>query len=140
MAGPKNSTHGVMGVADSNVYLRLLLGDVASQSERAIDWLSRQPESSVLVVDAVLVEVLFLLESKRAYGLKRADFMPELMRLLSGLPWYMHPLTAAALERFTASRLDFVDCLLLAMHEMGGTSEVATFDKALLKALGNTVV
>ena len=137
MAGPKAS---LPSVADSNFYLRLLTGDTPEQSSRAVAWLRSQPEASVLVLDTVLVEVLFLLESNRAYGIKRADFLPELLLLIRSLQWRVSPLTALALEHFAATKLDYVDCLLLAMRESGQVTAVATFDKGLQKALGQSVL
>jgi predicted nucleic-acid-binding protein len=122
-----------LSVADSNVYLRLLLGDVPAQSDKALNWLAKQPDASVLVSDAVLVEVLFLLESKRAYGLKRSDFLPRLLKLLHAAPWRVLPLTEVALELFAGSKLDYVDCLLWVMKDTDVVAEVMTFDKALQK-------
>src|SRR5258706_5658059 len=112
MTGPKPN---LPSVADSNFYLRLLTGDTPEHSTRAIAWLRGQPEASILVLDAVLVGVLFLLESTRAYGLKRTDFLPELLLMIRGLQWRVPPLTAQALEYFAATKLDYADCLLLAM-------------------------
>ena len=136
MTGQENE----MTVADSNVILRLLLGDVPHQSERATNWLGEQPELSVLIADAVLVEVLFLLESKRAYGIARADFIPMLLRLLRSAPWRVSSLTMQALTLFENSKLDYVDCLLWAMQDNSGVSAVATFDKELQKQLNDSVL
>lgn len=126
-----------MTAADSNVILRLLLGDVPEQTSKALAWLNKQPNNSVIVTDAVLVEILFLLESKRAYRLSRATFYPLLMKVLRSKPWKLAPLTRNALEIFRESRLDYTDCLLIAMHQGGVVSEVATFDKDMHKKLPN---
>lgn len=129
-----------MTIVDSNVLLRLLLGDVPVQSAKALNWLAEQPAASVWVIDAVLVEVLFLLESKRAYGLRRQDFMPALLQLLGSTPWRLSALTSQALTGFATSKLDYVDCLLIAMQDNNGVNLVATFDKDLQKQLGDAVL
>lgn len=129
-----------MTTADSNVYLRLLLGDLPDQAEVALAWLELQPAATILVVDSVLVEVLFLLESKRTYGLARAEFLPGLLRLISSGPWQILSLTARALSLYGDSKLDYVECLLWAMQSDGEVTKVATFDKDLQNKLGGSVL
>lgn len=126
-----------MFAADSNILLRLLVGDVPQQSEEALRWLEKQSSESVLVVDAVLVEVLFLLESTRAYGIKREHFTPQLMALLRSDPWKLSDKSWQALERFSFSKLDYTDCLLASLQDIGIVRGVITFDKALAKQTGH---
>lgn len=126
-----------MTAADSNVLLRLFLNDVPAQADTVLAWLIKQPRSSVIVTDSVLTEVLFLLESKRAYGYVRAEFMPKLLQLLGLSSWQVTSLTQQALQIFTESKLDYTDCLLLAMQERKVVSGVATFDKELIAQTGD---
>jgi predicted nucleic-acid-binding protein len=136
MTGLKNN----LTTVDANVLLRLFLNDELIQAKKATVWLARQPASTVLVTDSVLVEVLFQLESKRAYGIERANFMPRLGRALSATAWLLHPVTLEALRIFAATKLDYVDCLLAAMQASGDVSAVATFDKGLQKQLGEAAL
>lgn len=129
-----------MTAADSNLVLRVILGDEPQHSRRAVAWLERQPDNSVLLLDAVLVEVLFILESKRLYAMARSDFMPILLEFFGGAVWCVSALSWRALALYESTRLDYVDCLLAALCEAGEVDAVATFDQALQKRVGQTVV
>ena len=78
---------------DSNVLLRLLIGDVPEQRDRALGWLDPAPGGSVLVIDAVLVKLLFQLESRSGYGLPRSTHLPRVRTLLqvAGAPGDARP-------------------------------------------------
>lgn len=122
-------------LADSNVVLRLLLNDIPDQAERAASWLEASALRTIDVKDWVLVEVLFILESQNGYGIPRKVFMSSLRGLLEAEYWYIEEVTWQALEVFTKTKFDYVDCLMIVAKKSGSVLEVLTFDKQLQKAL-----
>lgn len=117
---------------DTNVLLRLLIGDVPMQREQALGWLESAENGAVQVVDAVLVELLFQLESRGGYNLARATHLPAVRALLQSECFRLDIVSWTALglmERHP--KLDYTDCLLLAMARSGDGVDVLTFDREL---------
>lgn len=120
---------------DTNAILRIIIGDLPDQLDKSLHWLRSQQPHSVLLLDAVLVEVLFQLEAKAGYHLKRSDYLTDLFGLLEATQWDINQTTRRALGFFADTNLDYADCLLLAMKSSGKLDRVFTFDKGLLKHL-----
>lgn len=119
---------------DTNVLLRLLLNDHPEQREQAQTSLEGAPAESVAVLDAVLVEILFQLESPRSYGIERDDYLPHLVSLLQVECFAVTKATWVALELLGENHtLDYTDCLLLASTESSDHT-ILTFDRELNRA------
>ena len=122
---------------DTNVLLRLLIGDVPEQRDRALGWLDPAPGGSVLVIDAVLVKLLFQLESRSGYGLPRSTHLPRVRTLLQSECFLLEAASWTALDLMgTHPKLDFADCLLIARSRSTADAVVLSFDRELIRVAG----
>lgn len=122
---------------DSNALLRLLLNDNPEHRVKALDVLRTASVGSVAVLDAVLVEVIFQLESPRSYDIARDEYLPHLVSLLQVECFTITKTTWDALELLAwHAKLDYTDCLLLAHAQANPTHAVLTFDRELNRELG----
>jgi predicted nucleic-acid-binding protein len=118
---------------DTNVLLRLLVGDDPSQAAKARRLLDRADaqQKSVWVADTVLVELVWTLG--RAYSRDRTDIVKALRTLSSHATVVLESLGAIreATDAFEHGRADFADCLLCAKAQSARCDEVATFDRGM---------
>ena len=111
---------------DANAVLRYLIEDVAEQAsvvEQAV--IGSRAEVSI----EVLAEVVYVLQG--VYGLTKSRIRESLSCLLEDVSCGDERVAIEAMSLFTGTRLDFVDCVLAAEHDINGR-EVLTFDKKLL--------
>ena len=115
-------------VLDANAVLRYLLWDVEDQAERA-----KEAVLEGATVDVpVLAETVYVLSG--VYWLSRVEIDTALENLLDDLFVFDEPVMRSALRMYAMSRLDFVDCWLVARNVLVG-ERVLTFDKAMGKHL-----
>jgi predicted nucleic-acid-binding protein len=120
-----------MSVVDANVVLRYLLDDHAELSAKAAEILERHEVT--LPIEAAC-EVVYVLQ--KVYAVAREDIRHQLSDLVNEA-WVSMDKPAVflkALECYSATTLDFVDCLLWAYHAVE-QQEVFTFDDKLLKLI-----
>lgn len=113
---------------DTNVVVRLLVGDHPDQSVRARELIERH---QVLAPTTVILESEWVLRG--AYGLAKADVLAAL-RAFAGLPnvSLQEPERVAAALKWAAGGMDFADALHLAA---AADCEVfVTFDQKMAKA------
>lgn len=118
---------------DTNVLLRLLLDDDATQAARITKLFDAhvQAPGSALIADVVLAEAMWTLGS--VYRQPKAALVKALEALL-GQPAYAFEDRAAveqALRTYASGRAGFSDCLIVAKNAAQGCSFTATFDRAL---------
>ncbi len=113
---------------DANAILRYLLDDDAEMAARTRSALSY----GAFLLPEVLAEVVYVLSG--VYAVPRKELAEKTIPFLSEIQSAQHDVLQRALEHFGATTLDFVDCLLLAYHEICGDS-VVSFDKKLNKHL-----
>lgn len=118
---------------DTNVLLRLLLDDDATQSRKA----RREVEAveaageQVMLNDIVLAEAVWTLRGKYDTGKQ------ELLLVLRGLfdtasfAFESRPVLINALAMYENSAADFPDCLIAAKNAAAGCGHTATFDRAM---------
>ncbi len=106
---------------DANVILRRVLRDneeMAVQADRVFS-------EGAWTFPAVIAEVVYVLA--RVYKVNRQEISATLLTVLDEID-AEHPLiTARAVRLFGSTRLDFVDCLLVAYHEIE-KADVVSFD------------
>ena len=124
-----------MLAADTNVVVRVLVGDDPDQQEAALKRLRkvREDGGSVVVGAVVLAEVAWVLNS--AYGYTRAQIASALRGLLGTPPFAVHQRAAVlgAIESYEKGPADFSDYLILALAQAEGCTTLLTFDRRLLK-------
>ena len=122
-----------MIAVDTNVLLRLLVGDDPSQAAKARRLFDRADaeQKTIWVSDTVLVELVWTLA--RAYSRDRADIVKALRTLSSHATVVLESAAAVrdATDAFERGRADFADCLLCVKVQMVGCDEVATFDRGM---------
>ena len=122
-----------MIAVDTNVLLRLLVGDDPSQAAKARRLFDRADaqQKAVWVADTVLVEMVWTLA--RAYRRERTDIVKALRTLSSHATVVLESAAAVgdAIDAFERGRADFADCLLPMKAQSAGCDEVATFDRGM---------
>ncbi|MFO1221015.1 MAG: type II toxin-antitoxin system VapC family toxin [Burkholderiaceae bacterium] len=118
---------------DTNVLVRLLVGDDEAQAHRAklLFDTAAAGGGSLWVCDSVLVELVWTLA--RAYGRSRAEIAVALRALGSNATVALESAAAveAAVDAYEQGPADFADCLLCTKAAMAGCEQVATFDRGM---------
>ena len=115
-------------LVDTNVVLRYLLRDNEIQSQIAKVLI----ESGARLLPEVLMETSHVLRT--FYGIDRPDISKQLLTVLRWVEMENKDVMIRAVEIFAETKLDFVDCILVAYHELENV-EVFSFDKKLNKQL-----
>ena len=120
-----------MKIADANIILRYLLNDTEELAEKA----TRILENNVVFIpNEVIAEIVYVLE--KVYKVKNDEISDTLKNLFlyENLKVADLDVIEEALNLYGKRKLDFVDTLLYAYHEIKGY-EIYTFDKKLNKLL-----
>lgn len=118
-----------MKYIDTNVLVRIITGDDKTLAEQAIAQIQGGAKNEFSILDAILVELCFVLEF-HDYKMARPDIAEAIEALLAAPQIQVADSTRHALELYkNHPKLDYADCLLLAV---GGKDGVVTFDKDLL--------
>ncbi len=125
---------------DTNVLVRFLVADDASQTRRAKKLIQKVEAASTTcyVSDIVVCELVWVLTT--CYRIPRAEIAEVLRRLTTSrqMTFDSTDLIRRALDAFTSGRGDFADYLLREHAHRAGCETVATFDRVLLKDRGYT--
>ena len=118
-----------MIAVDTNILIRYAVKDDRQQTVAATKILA---ENRCMILETVLLEVAWVLESARGYRLSRADTVGRIRHIL-GLPGIVVPdvdRIAQAVSWFEAG-MDFADALHLAGSD--NLDAFATFDQELVR-------
>lgn len=125
---------------DTNVLVRLLVGDDPEQSRRAAALVRKAVArgETLFVSDVVLCEVAWVLAS--VFGLAREVVASSLRELLEvdDLAFRDHAAVERAVSAFEAGGGDLADFVIREHARAAGCDAVATFDRALQKLPGFT--
>lgn len=117
---------------DANAVLRFLLQDIEEQFQQVRDIVKRD---RCYVTLEVMAEVCYVLEG--LYQVSRKDIADNFRRLNYDVTILNVDVFLRALEIFDKlPKLDFVDCLLYG-YKMERGIDIVTFDKQLMRQLGN---
>lgn len=122
-----------MKYVDANFIIRLITNDVPKLAEQAYQMIEESGSEEIVLLDAVITEVSFVLANHASYKLKRHTIHAGLSLVINTSNILVSDHTGQALEFYaTYPGLDYVDCLLLARagRQKG---KILSFDKALLK-------
>lgn len=121
-----------MQLIDTNVILRFVLNDNAEMAKQAAAVI----ESGAYTKPEVIAEVVYVLKS--VYSTPK-DKIRSVIRGLSDIVRIENSACVLhAIDLFSSTSLDFVDCLLVAYHSLNGET-VFTFDQKLNKHLNMDV-
>lgn len=115
-------------LVDTNVVLRYLLRDIEEQAQIAGDLI----EGGAFLLPEVLMEASHVLRT--FYKVDRKKIATQLLIVLERVEMERKNVMIRAVEIFAETKLDFVDCILAAHHELEN-AEVFTFDDKLRKQL-----
>lgn len=113
---------------DTNVVLRYLLRDNEEQAQIAKDLI----EGGAFLLPEVLMETSHVLRT--FYEVDRQKISTQLLIVLDWVEMERKAVMIRAVEIFAETKLDFVDCILAAYHELENI-DVFTFDKKLNNVL-----
>lgn len=117
---------------DANAVLRFLLQDIEEQFQEVEAVVKRD---RCYVTLEVMAEVCYVLEG--LYQVSREDIVNNFRKLNFDVTTLNVDVFLRALEIFDKSpKLDFVDCLLYG-YKMERGIDIVTFDKQLVRQLGN---
>ncbi len=119
---------------DANVILRYLLAD--DDDQHIISKNIIEGSNDIFILDGVVVEIVYVLT--KTYGIDRKLASDKMVELFEQKRFYFENKTLImdSLDIFKKRDLDFVDCMLCACKKLKN-AEIFTFDKKLLKCLGN---
>jgi predicted nucleic-acid-binding protein len=127
---------------DTNVLVRIIVGDDEKQAEKAERVLKSRctPEAPGFVNSIVLCELAWTLD--RTYGYSRAQIASVISRILenSALRIEHAPLVAAALRIYRTAASSFSDVLLAEINLAAGCEVTLTFDRKAARLDGFTLV
>ena len=122
-----------MIAVDTNILVRLLVADDATQLDKARRLFDRQAAEpgSIWISQSVLVELVWVLT--RAYARPREQVLSALRALSSNATGRLDGAedVAAAVALYASSKADFADCLLAARAQAGGLNALFTFDRKM---------
>ncbi|KYF89051.1 hypothetical protein BE20_02475 [Sorangium cellulosum] len=127
-----------MFAADTNVIVRVLVGDDPRQQKAALARLRkiRADGGSVVVSAVVLAETAWVLSS--AYAYNRSQIAEALRGVLNTPPFFVPQRgeALAALESYAKGSADFADYLIWSLAQAEGSTTLLTFDRRLLQHPG----
>lgn len=124
-----------LDIVDTNVIVRFLTRDnpeLAARAQRFFEQI-QQGKLQVTTSEVVILEVIFVLSSKRLYNLSRAGIrtkMEDFIRM-KGVKMPNKRLCIRALEFYEIANIDFVDAYLAAFVEVGKAAHLISFDKKI---------
>ena len=125
----------MMRYVDTDILVRIMTNDVPNLAQKAIQEIKASRTSELIILDAILVELFFILEFNKNYKVTR-EKIEVIFNGILAIPQFKvsHGSKAAFSLYIDHPELDFMDCLL-AVSAHCKRENVFTFDKDLNKAL-----
>ena len=127
---------------DTNVLVRLVVGDDPEQTSRAKRYIERYctPESPGFINCVVLAELVWVLDISYGYG--RPEIASVVEGLLAGGDRIIehHDSVRASLGDYRTGKMDFADALISHINSDRGCETTATFDRKAAALDGFTLV
>ena len=121
-------------IADTNILVRYLTGDDAKAAAKATEII----RNGVEVIPETIPEVLYVLTSNVLYAIPRLNAAEAVIALLDDIFIDREIIIRKALNIYGETRLDYVDCLLIA-EGLSADTEIVSFDRKLLNELKRRV-
>lgn len=121
--------------ADTNILLRLLLGDVPTQT-RSVETLFAKHDK-IAVADAALLELVFVLE--KIYHFKRDEVAENVFAIVRNTQFVCNKILFEKIMPLymAETKLSIIDCALLEYARLNKSLPLYTFDKDLVKKSDN---
>lgn len=122
--------NGMRRIADTNILVHYLTWDDEKAAVKAMEII----KEGVEVLPETISEVLYVLTSKTLYAIPRNIVAETIEKLLDEISIDRKESIRQALRIYEETKLDYVDCLLIAEGLSSGT-EVISFDRKLINEL-----
>lgn len=120
---------------DTNLLVRLITYDVPDLAHKAAAMIEPVGDETIELPLYVLAEIVYVLAYNPSYTYSRFQINQSLLKIIDIPQFHLNRGVARqALNTFNLTKLDFVDCLLLAETCSSG-GKLFTFDKELLREL-----
>ena len=121
------------GFVDTNVFIRFLVRDDLVKTARSAELLARADRGAIelMTSEAVVLEVVQVLSSRRVYGMERATIATVMQSLLENRGLRLDHKTAIirAFDLYEATTLDYTDCLAVEHARRMGDGTVYSYDR-----------
>lgn len=123
-----------MVMADANTMIRCIIGD---DEQKIAELQEIRKSQKILYSLEVIAEVVYVLT--KVYGISREECSEAVQRFLKAynIVPKEEDVTIKALQLFGSNKLDFVDNILLAYHQLKGLT-IYTYDKKLMNAINRS--
>lgn len=122
-----------MYFVDTNIFLRYLTNDDPVKAKACFELFSKADRNEIALTtsETVIAEIVYILSSKRLYGLSNEDVRMRLLPLLTltGLKLSDRNIYLRALEIYAMHNIDFEDALAVAHMEGQGIEEIYSYDR-----------
>ncbi len=127
-----------MKTIDTNYLVRLFTNQPKDMANQAVKDLEQSEPGEILLPDFVISELIYVLEFHKELSYKRSDIIEGIRLILSHPAWKVDSeLHSFSLTIYETSKLDYVDCLIIALYKLKRVDNVFTFDKEVRKQLPN---
>lgn len=113
-----------MILIDTNVILRYLLNDIPEQAQNSEDVI----KNGAFTLPEVIAEVVYVLF--KLYNVPREEINGIVSPIFNEVEIEHKDVVLSALELYSSSSLDFVDCILVSRNKLLGEN-IFSFDKKL---------
>ncbi|CAN5824242.1 hypothetical protein BH23CHL2_BH23CHL2_08730 [soil metagenome] len=121
------------GYINTDVIIRFLTGDDPHKQAAAAELFAQVEarEVSLDIVDTVIADAVFVLTSRRHYGMSRQETGMSLSTLVAAPGLVMRNKRAVldALNLFSSSNLDFGDCMIVASMRSSDEARLYSYDR-----------
>ncbi len=125
-----------MKTVDTNYLVRLFTNQPKDLAATAVLDLEQSAPNEVLLPDFVVSELIYVLEFHKELAYSRPEIVEGVRIILSHPAWYTdQELHYKALAIYENHKLDYVDCLVIALYNLKRAADVLTFDKEVVKQL-----
>ena len=123
----------IVAFVDTNLFIRFFVNDNAEQHRGACHLFKQVKLGQVKLIapHTVIDEVVFVLSSPKLYQRSRQEIAACLTPLLKlrGMQVYQREVIVSALALYANTKLDFADCVTVALAKGGQVKSIYSFDK-----------
>ena len=131
-----------MHFVDTNVFIRYLTKDDPDKAQACFELFQEAQANQVVLTttEAVITELVYVLSSKKTYGLARADIRARLYPLLSvpGLRLPHRQIYLRALDLYVSHPLDFEDAVIATQMKRQNIGDLYSYDRGFDRLSGLT--
>jgi predicted nucleic acid-binding protein len=123
----------IVAFVDTNIFIRFFVNDHSDQHSGACHLFEqvRAGQVKLIAPHTVLDEVVFVLSSPRLYQSSLQAIAACLTPLLKmrGMQVYQREAIVSALALYANTKLDFADCVTIALAQAGQVNSIYSYDK-----------